>query len=32
MARSVDLIAHSWAGCRGSFIDAARPLSYTRYG
>ncbi len=28
MARSVDLIAHSWAGCRGDFIDA-RPLSYT---
>lgn len=22
MARSVDLIAHSWAGCRGNFIDA----------
>ncbi|VDZ98132.1 putative inner membrane protein [Salmonella enterica subsp. enterica] len=22
MARSVDLIAHSWAGCRGDFIDA----------
>lgn len=28
MARSVDLIAHSWAGCRGDFIDAP-PLSYT---
>lgn len=28
MARSVDLIAHSWADCRGDFIDAP-PLSYT---
>lgn len=28
MARSVDLIAHSWADCRGDFIDAW-PLSYT---
>lgn len=28
MARSVDLIAHSWAGFCGDFIDAW-PLSYT---
>ncbi len=25
---SVDLIAHSWAGCRGDFIDAAAAELY----
>lgn len=28
MARSVDLIAHSWADCRGDFIDATAAELY----